>query len=147
MAEFHVRAARAGDEQKIRSLIHAVQINPMGLDWRRFVVAVSAEDVVSGCGQVKPHGESVRELASIAVWPQYRGQGIARAIIEYLLGLHPGTVYLMCRSPLGILYEKFGFREIQQDEMPRYFRRMTRLAGLMTRISRDADYLMVMKRD
>lgn len=146
MADFFLRAATAADEQEIRALIRAVQINPMGLDWHRFVVAASAEGAIGGCGQVKPHGEEARELASIAVWAQYRGQGIARAIIEDLLRQNPGSLFLMCRSLLGPFYEKFGFREIQQNEMPTYFRRISRLARLLMGLSRADDYLMVMKR-
>lgn len=147
MADFRLRAATAADEHKIKALIRAVQINPMGLDWRRFVIAESAQGGMMGCGQVKPHGGCVSELASIAVWEQYRGQGVARAIIEHLLGQNPGTLYLMCMSPLGPLYEKFGFREIQQKEMPSYFRRMARLARVMMSLSRSGEYPMVMERD
>jgi len=57
----------------------------MGIDWKRFVVAVNAQDEVIGIGQLKPHGREILELASIGVHPEYRSQGIARAIIEYLL--------------------------------------------------------------
>jgi N-acetylglutamate synthase-like GNAT family acetyltransferase len=147
VADFRLRTATAADEHEIKALIRAVQINPMGLDWRRFVVAESAQGGMMGCGQVKPHGDGVRELASIAVWEQYRGQGIAQAIIEHLLGQNPGTLYLMCASPLGPFYEKFGFRELRQKEMPTYFRRMARLARVMMSLSRGGEYLMVMERD
>ena len=147
MADFRLRAATAADEDEIKALIRAVQINPMGLDWRRFVIAESALGGMMGCGQVKPHAAGVRELASIAVCEQYRGKGIARAIIERLLGQNPGTLYLMCMSPLGPFYEKYGFREIQHKEMPGYFRRMVRLARVMMSLSRNAEYLMVMERD
>jgi N-acetylglutamate synthase-like GNAT family acetyltransferase len=101
VADYQLRAATAADEPEIKALIRAVQINPMGLDWHRFVVASSAEDGIRGCGQVKNHGEDVRELASIAVWPQYRGRGIAGEIIKHLVNQNPGTLFLMCRSPLG----------------------------------------------
>ena len=147
MADFRLRAATAADEQGIKALNRAVQINPMGLDWRRFVIAESAQGGMMGCGQVKPHGAGVRELASIAVWEHYRGKGIARAIIEHLLDQNPGTLYLMCMSPLGPFYEKFGFRAIRQNEMPTYFRRMARLAQVMMSLSRSGEYLMVMERN
>ena len=122
-------------------------INPTGLDWRRFVVAVSPQGEVIGCGQVKPHRDGSLELASIAVTPERRGQGVARAIIEHLLAENQGELYLMCRSGLGGLYEKFGFRVIQPDEMPRYFRKISRLVGLVEVLRRDGESLLVMKRD
>ncbi len=51
----------------------------MGLDWKRFVVAVNDQDEMIGCGQLKPHGQDVLELASIAVYPEHQGKGVARA--------------------------------------------------------------------
>ncbi len=56
----------------------------MGLDWRRFLVAVTPQGEMVGCGQIKPQGD-LRMLASIAVLPAWRGRGVARRIIERLL--------------------------------------------------------------
>jgi N-acetylglutamate synthase-like GNAT family acetyltransferase len=142
-----LRAATADDSRAIHRLVISGGINPTGLDWRRFVVAISAQGEVIGCGQVKPHRDGSLELASIAVTPEWRGQGVARAIIERLLAENPGALYLMCRSGLGGLYEKFGFRVIQEDEMPRYFHKISRLAGLVEMLRRDGESLLVMKRE
>lgn len=124
-----LRAAQDTDQPAIKELIHANEVNPMGLDWRRFVVVENSEGELIGCGQIKPHGQDVLELASIVVNARYRNQGIARAIIEHLLDGSPRPLYLMCRSKLEPFYEKFGFRALTQDEMPRYFRRISKLAG------------------
>jgi hypothetical protein len=48
---------------------------------------------------------------------------------------------------LSGLYEKFGFRAIQQEEMPRYFQKVSRLAGLVEVLRRDGESLTVMKRN
>ena len=117
----------------------------MGLDWKRFVVAVNEQDEMIGCGQLKPHGADVLELASLAVSPEYRGKGIARAIIEHLLADGPRPLYLMCESSLGSFYEKFGFRVINYEQMPRYFQRVSKLAGLVTTLARRDMSLLVMK--
>ena len=98
-----------------------------------------------GCGQIKPHGTEILELASIAVYPEYQGYGVASAIIQNLLDNHPRPLYLMCESSRGSLYEKFGFRTIVYDEMPRYFQRISKLAGLMTSLARRDERLLVMK--
>lgn len=140
-----IRPARATEAEKIRELIHRVGINPMGLDWQRFVVAVNDHDEMIGCGQLKPHAHDILELASIAVHPEHRGKGAARAIIEYLLEDSPRPLYLMCESTIGSLYEKFGFRPIHYEEMPRYFQRISRLAGLVTTLARREERLLVMK--
>jgi hypothetical protein len=51
----------------------------------------------------------------------------------------------MCESSLGPLYEKFGFRGITREEMPRYFQRISQLAGLVTTLARREERLLVMK--
>ena len=140
-----IRPARETEDAHIRHLIHFVGINPMGLDWKRFVVAVNDSDEMLGCGQLKPHRPDILELASIAVYPEHRGKGVARAIIEYLLKDSPRPLYLMCESALGALYEKFGFRAISYEEMPRYFQRISKLAGLVTTLAQREERLLVMK--
>jgi N-acetylglutamate synthase-like GNAT family acetyltransferase len=140
-----IRPARETEAAQIRDLIYQVGINPTGLDWKRFVVAVNDRDEMIGCGQLKPHGQDILELASIAVYPEHQGQGIARAIIEHLLKDSPRPLYLMCQSSLGPLYEKFGFRAISYYEMPRYFQRISKLAGVVTTLARRAEHLLIMK--
>jgi N-acetylglutamate synthase-like GNAT family acetyltransferase len=140
-----IRPAHETDAAPIRDLIDLVGINPMGLDWKRFVVAVNERDEMIGCGQIKPHGQEVLELASIAVYPEHQGKGVARAIIEHLLKDSPRPLYLMCKSSLGPFYEKFGFRAISCEEMPRYFQRMSKLAGLVTTLARREEHLLIMK--
>ena len=145
MTNFSLRPARETESAQIKRLIHLVGINPIDLDWKRFVVAVNDRDEMLGCGQLKPHGKDILELASLAVFPEHRGKGIARALIEYLLKDSPRPLYLMCESSVGPLYEKFGFREIQYEEMPRYFQRISKLAGLVTTLARREERLLVMK--
>jgi amino-acid N-acetyltransferase len=144
---FHLRQAAASDAVAIRQLIRDVRINPIGLDWPRFLLAVTLEGELIGCGQVKPHGDGTRELASIAVVPSWRGRGVARAIIERLLADHPGVLYLTCMASNGPLYEKFGFRSIGTDEMPPYFRRLAHLARTFSALRLSPEKLLVMKRD
>ncbi|MDQ2691391.1 MAG: GNAT family N-acetyltransferase [Chloroflexota bacterium] len=140
-----IRPARETEAASIRSLIHSVNINPMGLDWKRFVVAVNDQDEMLGCGQIKPHGSDVLELASIAVYPENREKGVARAIIEHLLDNSPRPLYLMCESSMGPFYEKFGFRAISYDDMPRYFQRISKLAGVAATLARREEHLLIMK--
>lgn len=145
MAEFVLRKAVESDSRQIRELIDRVGINPTGLDWRRFLVAVDPGGRVIGCGQVKPHGREVRELASIAVLPESRGRGIARAVIEKLLAENTPPVHLMCMAHNGPLYEKFGFQRLEPGEMPRYYQRIHRLFRLAGVIHKAGEELLVMK--
>ncbi len=147
VAEFSLQPAAAADAKTIRRVINLVGINPTGLSWKRFVVAVDGEGSIIGCGQVKPHKDGSLELASIAVLPKWRGKGVARQVIEYLLQQYPGRLYLMCRSPLEPLYRKFGFQAIVQEDMPPYFQQISRVAALYHRLAHETDYLSVMRRN
>jgi N-acetylglutamate synthase-like GNAT family acetyltransferase len=143
---FKLRPATEDDAAVIRKLVRIGQINPTGLKWQRFIVAESPEGQVIGCGQVKSHGGGSDELASLVVHPDWRGQGIARAIIEHFSATHEGDIYLMCRSNLGPLYEKFGYKSVPPEEMPRYFQRIIRMLGLLDRVLSDGERVLIMKR-
>ena len=142
-----VRLANQNDSSAIRRLVISGGINPTGLDWRRFIVAEAPDGRVIGCGQIKPHRDGSHELASIAVAPEWRERGVARAIIERLLASQDGDLYLMCRSRLGPLYEKFGFQALAETEMPKYFKKVSRLASFVEYFNKERETLLVMKRD
>jgi len=139
------RPATREDFPAIRELIHTVGINPTGLDWRRFLLAVTGTGILVGCGQVKPHKDGSRELASIAVREEHRGRGVAKALIQRLLEGQPRPLYLMCRARLGSFYNQVGFRPIGLEEMPPYFRRIARLIRAFNRSVEDG--LLVMRLD
>lgn len=145
--EYSVRTATSADARSIRRIINLVQINPTGLSWKRFIVAADRRGEIIGCGQVKPHKDGSLELASIAVLPEWRGQGVARKVIEYLLEQYPGRLFLTCRSPLESLYQKFGFETIQFEEMPPYFQQISRLVAMYNRLTHQPDRLLVMRRN
>jgi N-acetylglutamate synthase-like GNAT family acetyltransferase len=145
MTTFTLRPAHESDSRQIKDLIHLVGINPMGLDWKRFIVAVDARDRVIGTGQLKPHGSEILELASIAVSPDRRGEGIARAIIEQLLKDGPRPLYLTCLSTMGPMYEKFGFISLSYAEMPKFFQRLIKVVNVMMTFAREGEHLQVMK--
>lgn len=143
---YKLRPAVKEDDAAIRALVKEGRINPTGLKWPRFVVAVDSVGEVVGCGQVKSHRDGSIELASLVVTAEWRGQGVARAIIEYLVSEHHENMYLMCRSSLGDFYERFDFRALQEPEMPPYFQRISRLASLAEFLRKDGETLLVMKR-
>lgn len=143
--EFRLRAAGMGDQAAIQQLIRAVGINPSGLDWQRFVLAVDGQGEMIGCGQVKPHRDGSRELASIAVVEAWRGRGVARAMIEHLMATAGPPLWLMCNSKLIPLYERFGFQEVREAAgMPPYFRRIIRITSPFFRLLPAGEYLAVM---
>jgi len=146
MLDYSVRPAKQQEFPEIRALIHAVHINPTGLDWRHFLVAVTPANALLGCGQIKPHFDGSLELASIAVQENARGLGVARAIIqELLVGETTRPLYLMCRARLEPLYVKFGFHAIGLEDMPVYFQRIRRAERIFKSNARVEDRLMIMR--
>jgi amino-acid N-acetyltransferase len=147
LTEFSLRPATSSDFKAIRSLIHQAGINPLDLNWRRFILAVDPANDILGCGQLKPHSDGSIELASIAVKENYRGVGIGKKIIEYLISTSPTeTLYLTCRAGLGGYYEKFGFINLSFEEMPRYFRRVYRVFIFLKKARLLHENLLVMRR-
>ena len=143
---FSIQLARPEHASKIRNLILRAGINPTALKWERFLIAITPHGEFIGCGQIKPQSDGTMELASIAVELAWRGRGVARAIIDSLLASNPGELYLMCQSNLGPLYEKFGFHAISETEMPTYFRRVSKLAGVLANLAKAGEHLLVMRR-
>ncbi len=130
-ANVALRPATAADQSTIEAIIHDAQINPRNLDWPNFLIA---EDTMSkqivGIGQIKPHDDGTRELASIAVIPDRQGQGIARMIIEALLARESGILFLICEQHNEGLYQRFGFARLKEPDMPRDFVKMLRMARM-----------------
>ncbi|MBT3188384.1 MAG: GNAT family N-acetyltransferase [Anaerolineae bacterium] len=147
MDKFTLRPAREADFSAIRTLVRSTKINPTGLKWQQFIIAESPGEKMIACGQVKTHLDGSTEIASIAVQPENRGQGMARVIIEKLMLNASRPLYLMCRFELGKLYEKFGFYAVQAEDMPPYFRRISRLASLVDLLAREGTTLLVMRCD
>lgn len=118
-----LRQATAADQAAITALIRAARLNPLSLDWQRFVVADEGGQVV-GAGQVKLHGDGTREMASIAVAPDRQGAGIGSAIVATIIALEPSPLYLYCAEYNEGYYVRFGFRALAPAEMPRSLRRI-----------------------
>ncbi len=122
----YLRAASADDQATIRRIVGEARLNPMHIDWPNFVVAErivpapqsTAREIV-GVGQIKPHGDGSRELASIAVLPEFQRLGIAAVLILALLAREKGDLYLYCGDTMPDYYTRFGFVEVGPASLPR----------------------------
>jgi len=139
-----IRAAAAADQSTIVRLVREANINRMNLHWQNFLIAEEEGGAIVGIGQVKAHGDGSRELASMVVVPERRGQGIGEALIESLIAAHPGDLYLTCRRELRGYYERFGFRLLAEEEYTRFFKRLIPAVNLLARIARTR--ILVMRR-
>lgn len=146
---FDIRPAQAADQPAIKSIVRAARITPFGLEWPGFLVAQLGADslaegsdparraparapTIIGVGQVKPHRDGSRELASIAVIPEYRRQGVASALIRALIEGEDGTLFLTCRRELQGFYERFGFEAVPRSALPPFLARIYLVASLVS---------------
>jgi N-acetylglutamate synthase-like GNAT family acetyltransferase len=148
--EICIRPAACEDDRAIRALVRSQHLNPLGLDWRNFLVAADSAGEIVSIGAVKKHGDGSWELASIATVPERRRRGLAGAVIRAILARRSQAekqepLYLMCRNSRKQFYEQFGFREIAVEEMPPYFRRLFRLFSIATRLVGIENRLTVMR--
>jgi predicted N-acetyltransferase YhbS len=89
----------------------------------------------------------VLELASIAVVPEARYQGIASQIIRRLIESTPQDLYLTCRARLETFYQPFGFEKVTDPKLlPRYFMRIVRLSKNLMRMKIIGEPILVMYR-
>jgi GNAT superfamily N-acetyltransferase len=142
---FSLSRAVEEDDPVIHSLIRTAHINPLGIEWWRFLVARDEAGGVVGCAQVKPHRDGARELASIVTVEGWRGRGVATALIRRWMGDVGPPLWLTCRSGLVPFYVRFGFREVLQEEpQPKYFRRIRKVAATLALLASLGERLAVM---
>jgi N-acetylglutamate synthase-like GNAT family acetyltransferase len=140
-----IRPATQADQATIVRLVRQANLNRMNLRWPNFLVAESDGGVV-GIGQVKTHRDGSRELASMVVVSERRGQGVGTALIEKLIAEHPNTtLHLTCRRELGGYYERFGFVRLRSSEYTPYFRRLIPIVNFLAGFF--GQEILVMRRD
>ncbi len=133
--DFTLRAATAADQATITAMVRGAKLNPMRLDWPNFLVAESAAPDgprIVGVGQVRPHGDGTRELASLAVDAAHQGSGIGTALVRALMARVDGPLYLYCEGHNEGYYLKFGFRPLTNlADVPRSIRFMPQLVWVL----------------
>ena len=121
-------------------------MNPLGLSWRGFDLAETTEGKVIGCAQVKDHRDGTRELASLWVHPDYRGQGVASMLVRLIQGRADADLWLTCRADLVPLYLRYNFLEVDQPAlMPGYFQRVWWAFRWMQKLGIINEHLAVMR--
>jgi amino-acid N-acetyltransferase len=141
-----IHTASADDQFAISMIVRAAWLYPRDLDWQRFLLARWGQDII-GIGQVKPHSDGSRELASLAVVPEWQGNGVGGALIHALLSREAGPLHLMCDQSREQYYERFGFKRIGREAMPPYFRRFMLIAPALRLLSLNRLRLIVMRRE
>jgi N-acetylglutamate synthase-like GNAT family acetyltransferase len=128
---FHIRPARAEDQETIVSFIRQAKLNPRNLHWEHFLIAEENGRII-GIRQIKIHPQGTREAASGFVLPEYRRRGVSARLMEELLARERGPVYTMVSEKRASYYERFGFRRVDSRQLPADFRREYRIGRIVT---------------
>ena len=107
-----IRRATERDQQAIRALVHSERLNPTGLNWPNFLVAVIGGRII-GAVQMRKHSDGSRELASLVVSKEARGYGIASRMIDAMLAEDHEPVWMITAEPYAGAYSRWGFEPIE----------------------------------
>ena len=144
-APVRLRPAAESEQVRVRELVHRAWLNPLDLDWRRFLVAEDSTGRIVACGQIREHRDGSRELGSLVVEAGWRGRGVGRTLIERLMDGAGPPLWLTCRSGMTPLYERFSLRRVTDPEpIPAYFRRLRRVAGALELLAGSGETLAIM---
>ena len=112
-----IRHAVEADQTAISTLVRSEHLNPLGLDWRRFIIAADATGL-RGAVQLRIHSDNSRELGSLVVRGDSRGRGIASRLIDARLAAATTRVLMITGAAFARHYERWGFRRIAPAETP-----------------------------
>jgi len=109
--------ATSDDTQILMEILRAVRGDTKDMSGEQFVIAKNAEKII-GCTRIKQLIDCL-ELASVAVLPEYRKQGIGLALVKYILETdNRRPIYLLCFAETCNFYLKAGFNIIDLNLLP-----------------------------
>jgi GNAT superfamily N-acetyltransferase len=112
----NLRIARPHESEWINERYQTVDFLPSDLN-RDTVVVAEIDGMPAGIGRLVPIGDDACELGGMLVFEEFRGRGVARAIIDELLRRAGGRdVYCIPFAELQALYATAGF--VRCDDAP-----------------------------
>ena len=113
-----LRKARPDEAHWVNERYAAVRFIPSDLD-RDTVIVAEVDGSPAGLGRLVPVDDESCELGGMLVFEEFRGAGVARAIIDELLK-HAGgrTVYCIPFAKLESLYAAAGFTRTDDAPAP-----------------------------
>ena len=130
-ARITIRRATEEDQAAIRTLVRSERLNPHGLDWPNFVVAIDADSLV-GAVQLRRHRDGSRELGSLVVRKAARGQAVASRLIDALLADAHEPIFMVTTEVFAERYQRWGFCRIEPAAASAAVRRNYRIGSLVS---------------
>lgn len=112
-----IRAARTDEADWVNERYAAVDFIPSDLT-RELVLIAELDHTPAGLGRLVPVDEQSCELGGMLVFDEFRGRGVARALIDALIERAQGkTIYCIPFAKLESLYAAAGFE--RSDHAPK----------------------------
>lgn len=123
-----VRQAKTTDAASIARLVNLyagkgdlLPLTPLELDGRIDDFQVFEQDgQIAGVCSLFVYGADLAEIRSLAVWPEYEGRGIGRAVTEACIArakaLSMKRVFALTYKPT--FFERLGFRVVDKLTLP-----------------------------
>lgn len=106
------------DEPQIRDILEKLDGDRADFNVNQFVVAKNKKEI-TGCVRIKVSFDGTLELASLAVLPEYQGQGIGSELIRKLLLSEPARpIFLLTSLDKEKFYQRFDFNVINPENLP-----------------------------
>jgi amino-acid N-acetyltransferase len=149
VGELKIRRACVTDQDAICAMVRSERLNPTKLYYENFHVAEAGGKLV-GAAQMRRHDDGSRELGSLVVAPDWRGQGIAGALIDAVLAGLDRPGYMITDAKFARHYLRWGFVVIAAGAAPRSIRfnyamgRLARIISWFKRLPRK--HLVILRR-
>lgn len=123
-----VRQAKASDVPALQRLVNAyaakgelLSLTSQELHQRiQGIQVVECDGQIAGMCSLFVYGADLAEIRSLAVWPEYQGKGIGRAVTEACIaaakGLPIRRVFALTYTPA--FFERLGFRVVNKLTLP-----------------------------
>ena len=144
---FQFRSASGDDIPRVRKILIQQVMNPLFIKQENFLIAYDESqqgNPLIGFGQIRPlESSSFSELASLYVLPEYRHQGVGRALVEALIERHKSSplssnrLCLLTLKPTSRFYRPFGFRvasEMDRKQLPLTLQFEFQAGNLLSRV-------------
>lgn len=118
MPDVSYTGASDQDLPQIKSLIDAVKGDSNNLLSDQFILAKDGQKII-GCVRTIKIGSNYKGLASLAVLPEYRNQGVGAELVKRVISKDLSRpIYLICFAEREKFYNKNNFKVINPNDLP-----------------------------
>lgn len=109
-----IRLGKLNDYKWVNEQYRKVKFKESSFE-NEIIVIIEVNSSKVGLGRLQKIDDNNAELGGIYVEPEFRGKGLARKIVSFLLENSSGykTIYCLPFSNLSNFYKIFGFKELK----------------------------------